>query len=73
MAFFDTSAMSDNLLSPFHIRNLNSPNEASADQLALVRISAPGYDKTISDNPAATLKYEDEEHDTIVVCYHRRA
>ena len=35
-------------------------------QDSLVRISAPGYDKTISTNPTARLKYQDEEDPAII-------
>ena len=35
-------------------------------QDSLVRISAPGYDKTISTNPTARLKYEDEDDSAII-------
>ena len=35
-------------------------------QDSLVRVSAPGYDKTISDNSAARLKYQDEDDGAII-------
>ena len=35
-------------------------------QDSLVRISAPGYDKTISTNPTARLKYQDEDDSAII-------
>ena len=35
-------------------------------QDSLVRISAPGYDKTISANPTARLKYQDEDDSAII-------
>ena len=35
-------------------------------QDSLVRVSAPGYDKTISDNSAARLKYHDEDDGAII-------
>ncbi len=53
------------MLSPFHIRNLR-PTQPKMTQDSLVRISAPGYDKTISTNPAARLKYEDEDDSAII-------
>ncbi|KAK4693342.1 hypothetical protein P7C71_g4038, partial [Lecanoromycetidae sp. Uapishka_2] len=33
----------------------------------ILRISASGYDQTISDHPSAALKYQDEERDTITI------
>ena len=59
--------MADEKLPPFQIRNLESSNKHSSGQDALVRISGPTYDRTISDNPAATLRYMDEDNDTIIV------
>ena len=35
-------------------------------QDSLVRVSAPGYDKTISSNSAARLKYQDEDDGAII-------
>lgn len=57
------------MLPPFQIRNLRSPIQpnTSATQDNLVRVSAPGYDQTISNHPSATLKYQDEERDTITI------
>ncbi|KAK0516910.1 hypothetical protein JMJ35_000065 [Cladonia borealis] len=53
------------MLSPFHIRNLR-PTQPKMTQDSLVRISAPGYDKTISTNPTARLKYQDEDDSAII-------
>lgn len=53
------------MLSPFHIRNLR-PSQPKMTQDSLVRVSAPGYDKTISDNSAARLKYHDEDDGAII-------
>ena len=53
------------MLPPFYIRNLRLPSQ---QQDALVRISPVGYDNTISSQPAAMLKYPDEDDgDTITV------
>ena len=62
--------MSEQMLSPFQIRNLEPSSQASTGQDNLVRISAPGYDSTISKNPDAKLRYKDEENDTIIVSAH---
>lgn len=59
--------MAEKMLSPFKIRNLKSSNQSSGRQDGLVRISAPGYDGTMSNNPTAGLKYRDEEDDIITV------
>ena len=53
------------MLSPFHIRNLR-PTQPKMTQDSLVRVSAPGYDKTISNNSAARLKYQDEDDGAII-------
>ena len=53
------------MLPPFHIRNLR-PTQPKMTQDSLVRISAPGYDKTISTDPAARLKYEDEDDSAVI-------
>ena len=53
------------MLSPFHIRNLR-PTQPKLTQDSLVRVSAPGYDKTISTNSAARLKYQDEDDGGII-------
>ena len=53
------------MLSPFHIRNLR-PTQPKMTQDSLVRVSAPGYDKTISTNSAARLKYQDEDDGGII-------
>lgn len=63
--------MSTGMLPKFHVRNLRSSNQPveKTDSLgSLVKISAPAYDMTISNNPAATLKYRDEDGDKITVC-----
>ena len=52
------------MLPPFHIRNLWSPLKES--QETLVRINAPYYDDTISHNPAAALKYYDEDDGDLI-------
>lgn len=59
--------MSASMLPKFHIRNLRSSNQPAESQNTLVRISALAYDTTISDHPAATLRYRDEEGDKIIV------
>lgn len=57
------------MLPPFQIRNLRSPIQpnTSAAPDSFVRISAPAYDKTISNHTTATLKYQDDEQDTITI------
>ena len=60
--------MADKPLSPFQIRNLGPSSQPTAGEGALIQISGPAYDRTISDNPAATLRYQDEDNDTIIVC-----
>lgn len=52
------------MLPPFHIRNLWSLPKDS--QETLVRINAPYYDDTISHNPAATLRYLDEDDGDLI-------
>ena len=52
------------MLPSFIIRNLHSPLDPSS---SIVEITAPTYDATISTNPSATLRYQDEDHDTITV------
>ena len=62
--------MADGMLPAFEIRNLRSSNDSNQAN-ALVRVSAPNYNRTIATAPAAKLKYKDEENDTIVVSvYH---
>ena len=53
------------MLPPFHIRNITSP-------LDTVRISAPAYDDTLSNNPKAALTYDDDDGDLITVCTHKK-
>ena len=56
------------MLSPFQIRNLRPSQSKATTQDSLVRISAPGYDKTISSHPAAKLRYQDDDDgDTVTV------
>ena len=59
--------MSEELLTPFQIRNLRSSDSLRTTEDTLVRVSAPGYDDTLSSNPNASLKYRDEEGDKITV------
>ena len=53
------------MLSPFQIRNLR-PTQSKATEDSLVRISAPGYDETISMNPAAKLRYQDDDEGDLI-------
>ena len=54
------------MLPPFHIRNLRPLSLPQASQDTLVQINAPYYDETISDCPAATLKYHDEDDGDLI-------
>ena len=63
------------MLSTFRIRDLRRPSTpprpslsgaARPDYDALVRITAPEYDTTISINPDAKLKYVDEDDGEVV-------
>lgn len=59
--------MLPSMLPKFHVRNLRSSSQPSKSRDSLVLISAPTYDTTISDHPAAALKYRDEDGDDITV------
>ena len=50
----------DKMLPPFHIKNLRSP-------LDIVRVSAPRYEETLSSDPSAALRYDDDDGDVITV------
>ncbi len=54
------------MLPKFHIRNLRPSSLPTASQDTLVQINAPCYDETISDCPAATLKYHDEDDGDLI-------
>ena len=57
------------MLPPFQIRNLRSPIQPNtlSPRNDLIRVTGQGYDQTISNHPAATLKYQDEEQDIITI------
>lgn len=56
------------MLRPFRVENLHGPEGVERDQEdKVVRLTAPTYDATISSNPRASLKYDDEEGDEVTV------
>lgn len=65
------------MLPPFRVRTLRpsaSPGLGRSERKefnALVRITAPEYDKTLRNCPEATLKYLDEEDGEIVTVWFR--
>lgn len=65
--------MSTDLLAPFQIRNLRSSIQSTSrdTQDNVVRVSGPGYEKTISTNPDASLRYRDEDGDKITVSLYK--
>ena len=68
------------MLPPFRIRNLRRSNSAAdtethgmlstdlgaPDHHAIVQVSAPEYDATVSTHPEATLKYMDEDDGEVI-------
>lgn len=66
------------MLPPFRVRTIRpyaSPGQRRSKKKeldALVRITAPEYDKTLRVCPEAALKYLDEEDgETVTVCFRR--
>lgn len=67
------------MLPAFRIRNLRRPPSPSGQQRgqsppkgcydAIVQITAPQYDRTVSTVPEATLKYVDEDQEVITVSH----
>ena len=64
------------MLPSFRVRNLRRPPGSPTRSLpgsfprinydAIVRITAPEYDSTISDHPEATLNYVDEDDGELI-------
>ena len=55
------------MLPSFRITNLQSKASDYDDEKHVVQLTGPTYDFTVSSNPRATLKYNDEEGDLVTV------
>lgn len=56
------------MLPPFRVANLRGlPDYKSTLHGKVIRLSAPTYDATLSENPQASLKYDDDDGEVVTV------